>query len=538
RVLDEAVLEKLDYAPTRALILDARKPSSLMQAISMVTRAEDTSSLLTGNGELRRAEQLVDGFGIYTRGKSGLLLRIPPEILIEILSLCCSSGSDLIPGPQAELPPLILSRVSRYWRKLVLSTPRLWSQFALDIGYCKPELLSCYLERSDPALLDIQCSDLSGSDPPSFCADKDAVIYALLSHSKRWRSATLDLYSPREWKRALRAFPYTTTSPPSFPNLEALALWGRAFFTKGPEQDILHRLFPAPQPINSVSMAFYQRKPRSDTYIPINLHPESLTLDDPFREIGMLEILYRFPQVQELIIPYYALTWSSVLQLTIKPENRFRHEFLTRLSVRFCVGDEDEFYSPYWEEGSKYSLYLLFRTVTLPALKQLAVHRHHSQMGCQCRCRHQAKTLVWSWDSDGFKEMIERSRCTLDRLVLLGIPLRPSEMKRIVLTCSALTTFVYHEDGGMEATKELLDLLSERLLPVLRYLGISVVTSEEEEELKLARKFVEVLEARRRMGLPALELSLDLRRPLSPSTREILDGMSREAISSVLVSVD
>ncbi|KAJ8078028.1 hypothetical protein PM082_000230 [Marasmius tenuissimus] len=480
-------------------------------------------------------KEVVDQFGIYARGKTGVLLRIPPEILLEILVLCCSSGSDLIPGLEAQLPPLILSHVSRYWRKLAFSTPQLWSHFALDIGYCRPELLSCYLEHSEAAPLDIQCSDLAGSEPPRFCAKKREVIYALLSHSRRWRSASFDLDSHREWKRAIKAL----LEPPSFPMLEALDLWGGAFFSKSPEQDILHRLFPKTRSIRSLSMGFAVRK--STLCIPLPLQPRRLTYSYELRDVDSLGILEQFPETEELTIDYCSLTWEFAVNATIK--RHFHHKSLTTLFIRFCRGEEDEYYSEY--EPCKYSLYLLFRTLTLPALTRL--HVLHPQV-CYCDSSHGREVpLVYPWDSEGFKGLIMRSQCSLDRLLLIDVPLKSSDIHDILITCPSLTKFIYHEFGGKDATLHLLELLANGEpgppLPALKHLGIAVGgpstpgTMAAEEESAIIVKVDEMSTARCGMHLNPLELSLDLRRPLLPSSREVLEGISREAISSVSVSL-
>lgn len=55
--------------------------------------------------------------------------RLPEEILAEILCWCCAAPSST--QQTATQAPLILSRVSRKWRRIVLQTPRLWMHLNL-----------------------------------------------------------------------------------------------------------------------------------------------------------------------------------------------------------------------------------------------------------------------------------------------------------------------------------------------------------------------------------------------------------------------
>ncbi|KAG7098245.1 hypothetical protein E1B28_000209 [Marasmius oreades] len=476
------------------------------------------SSLDAGTSEL------VQGFGLYIKGRSGLFLRIPPEILLEIFYAMCSGGSNLIPDPAlVDVPPLLLAHVCRLWRKVALSTPKLWSRFVLDIGYCKIPLLLWYLEQSKDVPLDIVCRDLV-DDPVDCISNKKIVLQQLLAHSKRWRLANLDIYNPDRWTKAIRLL----SEPPIFPQLQEISLYFLRHFNDV-NQIILSKLFPTPQRVQTLS-TFYDYLPGSPQPFPLDTF--RLVLSDNFSRIEMLAILKRFPDAKELIIPYYSLTWSFTADLAIK--RHYNHACLSTLYIRFSVGDDDDEYSPYGE--CHYSFHLFFRTLTLPALKQLNMLYPYICSSCQRRPRPHP------WDGDAFREMMLRSQCTLERLTLVNLPLRPSEIGDLIRSCPALSTLVYHECGGTKTTKHLLDLLATPSvyvqldatllpLPVLERLGISITfssdseLSKESQENELAIKITETSRARQQMNLAPFKLSFELSRPLLSSTRNILDGM-------------
>ena len=87
---------------------------------------------------------------------------------------------------------------------------------------------------------------------------------------------------------------------------------------------------------------------------------------------------------------------------------------------------------------------------------------------------------------------------------------------------------------------KLLELLADGVLLALGYLGIAVgaaAATKGEEETAIVSKVAEMAATRHGVHPNRLELSLDLRRPLLPSSREVLDGISREAVSSISVSL-
>ncbi|KAF9258852.1 hypothetical protein L218DRAFT_709059 [Marasmius fiardii PR-910] len=68
--------------------------------------------------------ELVQEFGLlHQREKVDFLCRYPPEIFFAL----SAAGSNPIADPNfVDLPPLLLAHVCRQWRKIALSTPKLW----------------------------------------------------------------------------------------------------------------------------------------------------------------------------------------------------------------------------------------------------------------------------------------------------------------------------------------------------------------------------------------------------------------------------
>ncbi|KAF8130457.1 hypothetical protein K438DRAFT_860289 [Mycena galopus ATCC 62051] len=145
--------------------------------------------------------------------------RVPPEIMAEIFLQLTSMEAraarasypfDLVEGtnffekndkvrPVLHRAPLILGEVSRRWRAIALSTPRLWNSIFL---YCMDaklqdniSLCNMWLKRSGSLPLSIRFYRAYGQDPTTpqktvdHCQDFFRVI---LPYAQRWRLLDLD----------------------------------------------------------------------------------------------------------------------------------------------------------------------------------------------------------------------------------------------------------------------------------------------------------------------------------------------------------
>ena len=144
---------------------------------------------------------------------------LPIELQNEIFFFCMS------PFPRFSIKeaPIVLARVCRTWRSIVLSTPRLWSSFEVEIQGSGPSGLlhdirlmhrmKVWLERSSCSPLSVR---LVYNSVGRVSDDRSTQLLAALeSHARRWRNAHFTL--PAASLAKLQPFP-----PNSFPTLRSL----------------------------------------------------------------------------------------------------------------------------------------------------------------------------------------------------------------------------------------------------------------------------------------------------------------------------
>jgi F-box-like len=124
---------------------------------------------------------------------SPISLLIPPEILTQIFLYCIPS--EQFPIPSHNEAPLLLTRVSSYWRTLAINTPDLWSAF--HINYKDPAedipATNLWLKRSTNRPLSLSLAIDFGEQ------SQQAILDALCRHSNRWKHVRFDfrhLYCP------------------------------------------------------------------------------------------------------------------------------------------------------------------------------------------------------------------------------------------------------------------------------------------------------------------------------------------------------
>jgi hypothetical protein len=120
-------------------------------------------------------------------------LLIPPEILSQIFIYCIPS--EQFPIPSHTEAPLLLTRISSYWRTLAINTPDLWSAF--HINYKDPAedipATNLWLNRSTNRPLSLSLAIDFGEQ------SQQAILDALCRHSNRWKHVRFDfrhLYCP------------------------------------------------------------------------------------------------------------------------------------------------------------------------------------------------------------------------------------------------------------------------------------------------------------------------------------------------------
>lgn len=154
--------------------------------VSTITKAKALVKCLKN-----KREELID---IKRRHNAliGNTRRCPPEIIASIMLMCTENDSREKP-PHPRRAPLVFCSVSRQWRDLALSTPRLWKSITISIQtkctWPKPELFASmvneWLERSRSLGLSV-C--LTGR-----CDTKEVnqALDVLLRASERWSSLTV-----------------------------------------------------------------------------------------------------------------------------------------------------------------------------------------------------------------------------------------------------------------------------------------------------------------------------------------------------------
>ena len=146
---------------------------------------------------------------------------LPVELQDEIFFFCT------LPFPRFSIKeaPIVLARVCRRWRSMVLSTPRLWSSFQVEVeGSGASGLLhdarlmrrmKLWLERSGGCPLSVRLV----YNPVGNVSDNRSMqlLVALIPQARRWRSVHFTL--PSESILKLQDLP-----PNSFPILQSLTL--------------------------------------------------------------------------------------------------------------------------------------------------------------------------------------------------------------------------------------------------------------------------------------------------------------------------
>ncbi|KAJ7583059.1 hypothetical protein C8J56DRAFT_240126 [Mycena floridula] len=321
--------------------------------------------------------------------------RLPQEILCEIfLSFVTENLDDCNRRNDEELVSTlnpsstiwILPQISSYWRSIALSFPRMWSTVILITGNFDLNQLSeairmlgAQLYRSDNHQLSISITsrlDIRKSHP---------LLELLFSTSRRWKE--LSIHATIE---SLESF-----SPlrGSLPAMTTLHVWAKNN----------NRNF-AP----SSTLSMFEFTPKLTTLVG---HPHVLyKLSFPFSQIleygrdlrctcvSHAALLSRMPNVEHITASCFP---NNKLDLArgLHPNNLPRAIALPYLRRAALLGDGGR----QGKEHSSTECALLLR-LTLPALKELEIGLFHS--------------------IDGLRGLLQRSRCSLDKLTLriYGLP--------------------------------------------------------------------------------------------------------------------
>jgi hypothetical protein len=197
------------------------------QGIAQIDK-EIARTLVTLNRLQHRRAGLVASRQAH-RGLLSPIRRTPPELLAEIFVLCLPN--DEFVGVDVSAAPLLLVQICSHWRKIALSTPRLWNSISVDIecdeirAYtldCRPfgrkHPIEAWLSRSGNLPLSIKIYIDYDLQPISADFFADFVFVDIfIPFSSRWSNLHLDLRQPPIER-------LVCNSSISTPNLETLTL--------------------------------------------------------------------------------------------------------------------------------------------------------------------------------------------------------------------------------------------------------------------------------------------------------------------------
>ena len=379
--------------------------------------------------------------------QSSTISLLPPEILAQIFFHCIPC--EQFPIPSHNEAPLLLTRISSYWRALAINTPDLWSAF--HINYKDPAedipATNLWLDRSTNRPLSLSLAIDFGEQ------SQQAVLDALCRHSNRWKHIRFDfrhLYCPPMYSLDI--------AQGSIPQLSTFEFHARDISSTN-LFPIIHLLRTAPK-LREVTWV----DDLADTNMLLELPLDQLTRLSLAMDHGTLDyiqILHRCSNLQHIRMIRPLL--SSFQTYQSKPSPLFLDK-LTSLSI-------------------SYDLTAVLDHLVLPALMHIRIFTanhgsdkrgqspyptkpyayesllHHSHyLHSQPRISHTGnKTEVW--DPSPLISLIERSTCDISSLSLCA-PI----MENALLLClsKASADLVSLELEGVEVGDKVLSYLTRR----------------------------------------------------------------------------
>lgn len=425
-------------------------------------------------------------------------LRLYHELIAAIL-LQCMPDTPYCPTSTSS-PPLVLSHVCRSWRAVVMSETSVWASMAVEMSernaVSTGMLSKMWLSRSGSRPLRISLSLYGDSVSPQHME----AIHTVFSFSPRWRD--IKLFLPM---RAFQLSPDIVQH--NFPLLELLSL--------SPEEDFYPVNFPitmfqsAPL-LRHVSLGrdfeaeFYTLPFHQITRLDVNI---MLGIDD------CLSLLAMCPALQHCSINIISIAFSFVEMDTMV--------HLAELKILSIYTDQN--------------LSDFLDHLTLPALRELEV-------------RHDHETSHISWPHTDLKSLVERSSCSLERLLLREVAMDDSDLTACLILFSTLIELgIDLHSSSKSLTDEALLMLTHNGTPWDR-----VVLAPKLEVLNLTGDFsfdqnllLRMIESRWRIPSDARggggwkmaqlqELSLGLMDDITPDVLKQLKQFEAEGLKLVL----
>ena len=332
---------------------------------------------------------------------------LPEEMLVEIFLHCVASEelSDYLPSSRS--PPFTLTWVCRSWRRLAISTQKLWTKICLGERGSDPandvRLLELWVDRAGPTrTIEIKmCHEMKDSERPVFFDPMRGELYLmgmrmltdkLISISHRWK--TLDLH-------ALDLFvldPILRALVTGAPQLQNLSISTKYFDFFGSVHFIDLSSCPALQDMHLLCPMLC---PSGDSKIASKMKNLEIRFCPLMRDC--LTWLHICPNLEKLNVRFFRAVSSTLPRgkgMVVLPK-------LKELSISCFSDDSDP--TP------------LLDLLVLPALRDLSL-----DMNGLVDSR-----LSGTW-SDEMHGIISRSNSPLERLALLGTPMTAEVLIRLL----------------------------------------------------------------------------------------------------------
>ncbi|KAL5492718.1 hypothetical protein ACEPAI_4165 [Sanghuangporus weigelae] len=358
---------------------------------------------------------------------------LPQEMMTEIFLRCVESEELPSCLPSSTSPPFTLTWVCRYWRRLAISMPSLWTSIALGENGTDPandvRLLNLWIERVGPTkrMNIMLCHEMKDAERPVFFDPNRGERYLigmkvltdkLLSISQRWRTLelhALDLYVLDPILRAL-----VTNGAP---HLEALSISTKYFDFFGSVHFIDLSNCPS---LCSLRLLCPMLCPTTSSIPAMNMTKLEIRFCPLMRDCHTW--LSICPNLERLNIRFFRAISSSLP----REKNPITLPRLTHLTISCFSDDSDP--SP------------LLGLLHLPSLRALSLDMNGFV--------HPELNQAWSERMCG---IIKRSRLSLEHLVVLGTPMTSEALIQLLESTRRLTRLVL---SGSVVSDRLLDSLA------------------------------------------------------------------------------
>ncbi|KAF5356390.1 hypothetical protein D9758_009546 [Tetrapyrgos nigripes] len=363
-------------------------------------------NLRSTTAKIERDKQALETYLLDLRCMVSPIRRVPTEVMTEIMrQVCCTVndaasawlsvllvGNDLCSTRISDIPTLALASVCSTWRKIIQSTPSLWSHIILSYNQrtTPPQLLDLFLTRSNPVALHFHLEDASAMQTRWYPYETDTNLHKLLQHASRWGSVSLGpIYHPFVESEILQQLTYTDL--PHLIRLDIANDPDAHLYVDDSPFLVEERISPLPLRVpnlRSMSIDFF-----------------GLAINSSVRSLRSLELTNSEPRRVMLTLAQLPnLTDLSLCCCQVQDPLKDTPKVVVR-NLRNLFIEWDSFFGPL--EGDIHPYEKVLEALTLPALESLtlgdAVNLHHYDDD------NGNEENESGFDVDPLMEMLERS---------------------------------------------------------------------------------------------------------------------------------